>query len=222
VYLFLEFYTEDFKRGYVNRLPNWIINVSVISFILSACVSSMPVTAPPVETTNLPPGRFGTTSIEARGSSGIRGMLTAKDNGNGTTTLSINLDRAGEFNPWGIYATGDCQNGVPENTRPVFSLPDVESGKKEETVETETYRSVPGELIVIIYGLRQMAPSKWWPVATWGRRLQGTWYQQYPRRPNAIPSSLVLLQSHPQTPGWRSARRAIPTRTSISLTQMLQ
>jgi len=113
----------------------------------------MAATAPPIEVTIPPPGRFGITSIEARGSSGISGTLTAKDNGNGTTTLSINLDQAADFNPWGIYATGNCQNGVPENTRPVFSLPDVESGKKEETVETEIYRTFPGDLIVIIYGI---------------------------------------------------------------------
>ncbi len=127
--------------------------MSVIGFILNACVSSMPATAPPVETTNPPTSRFGITSIEAIESSGIRGTLMAQDNGDGTTTLSIELDHAGDFNPWGIYATGDCQNGVPENTRPIFSLPDIESGKKEETVETETYRTFPGDLIVIVYGI---------------------------------------------------------------------
>jgi len=153
VYRFLEFYADDFKRGYVNRLLNLIIIVSVISLILKACVSSVPATVPPVKTTNSPPGRFGVTSIEAVEASGVSGTLTAQDNGNGTTTLSIELEHAGNFNPWGIYATGDCQNGVPENTRPVFSLPDVESGKKEETVETETYRTFPGDLVVIVYGI---------------------------------------------------------------------
>jgi Tol biopolymer transport system component len=142
-----------FKRGDVKHPLSCIVIVSSISFILNACAPSLTETLSPVQTSKPPVGRFGNTRIEAVNTSGISGSFAAHDNGDGTTTLSIQLDHAGDFNPWGIFATGDCQNGVPDNTRPVFSLPDVESGTKQETVETETYKTVPGDLIVIIYGI---------------------------------------------------------------------
>jgi hypothetical protein len=137
----------------VNRLPVLLTKVFLASFILSACApADSPAPTPPTNTANAR-DRFGTTKVAAVRSSGISGTFTAKDNGNGTTTLSIRLDRAEDFNPWGLFSTGDCQNGVPENTRPIFSLPDIESGVKEETVETVTYASAPGNLIVLVYGM---------------------------------------------------------------------
>jgi len=100
-----------------------------------------------------PNSRFGTFNIEAVQSSNINGVLTVTDNGDSTTLLSVQLNQATDFHPWGIYNTGDCASGVPIDTRPIFSLPDIENGIKEETVETEVYKSTPGNLIVIIYGI---------------------------------------------------------------------
>jgi WD40-like Beta Propeller Repeat len=98
--------------------------------------------------------RYGIVNIEPVQSSGVSGTFMAKDNGDGSTAISVQLNQVSDFNPWGIYNTGDCLNGVPVNTRPVFSLPDIESGHKEETVETEAYKSTPGDLIIIIYGIK--------------------------------------------------------------------
>ena len=33
---------------------------------------------------------------------------------------------------------------MPENTRPIFTLADIENGQKEETVETDAYNSIGG------------------------------------------------------------------------------
>ena len=97
--------------------------------------------------------RFGIVPLEPVRDSGVAGTFTALDNGDGTATINIQLDKTADFNPWGIYATGDCVNGVPENTRPIFTLPDIEGGSKEETVETSAYAFAPGDLIVVIYSL---------------------------------------------------------------------
>jgi TolB protein len=43
---------------------------------------------------------------------------------------------------------------VPENTRPIFTLPDIEAGSKEETVETAAYALAPGNLIVLVYEIK--------------------------------------------------------------------
>src|SRR6185503_14060738 len=66
--------------------------------------------------------RFGIVPLEPVRDSGVAGTFTALDNGDGTTTINIQLDKTADFNPWGIYTTGDCVNGVPENTRPIFTL----------------------------------------------------------------------------------------------------
>ena len=100
-----------------------------------------------------PQSRFGTIPLEPYQNSGITGTFTAQDNNDGTTTLTVQLDQAADFNPWGIFSIGDCQSGVPENTRPIFTLPDIEAGTKEETVETPAYASAPGNLIVVVYGI---------------------------------------------------------------------
>ena len=106
--------------------------------------------------------------------SGVAGTFTAKDNGDGSTLLSIQLHQASDLNPWGIYNTGDCVNGVPENTRPVFSLPDIESGAKEETVETNVYQSTPGDLIVIVYGIKPDGSQQMIACARLGLPIAGT------------------------------------------------
>src|SRR5687768_9055895 len=97
--------------------------------------------------------RFGTVPLEPVRDSGVVGTFTALDNGDGTTTLNIQLDQTAELYPWGIYTTGDCVSGVPENTRPIFTLPDIEGGSKEETVETSAYAFAPGDLIVLVYSI---------------------------------------------------------------------
>jgi len=139
---------------------------SVLLFLiitLASCTTSTPTmtTVAPTSTAVIlaTPGlkttsRYGTVNIESVQSSGVSGTFTAKDNGDGSTSVSIQINSAADFNPWGIFNIGDCTNGVPVNTRPVFSLPDIESGHKEETVETEAYKSAPGDLIVIIYGIK--------------------------------------------------------------------
>ena len=126
--------------------------------VLSACAgSTFSEPTSTAEISNTPESalqnRFGTVPLEPVQSSGVAGTFTALDNGDGTTTLNIQLDQAAEFNPWGIYATGDCVSGVPENTRPIFTLPDIEGGSKEETVETSTYAFTSGDLIVLVYSL---------------------------------------------------------------------
>lgn len=136
----------------MNRYLNSTALFLLFTFFLHACAPMMATT--PVPATNTPPShRFGTTKIKAVGSSGIEGTFVAQDNGHGTTTVSIQLSNADHFNPWGIYATGNCQNGVPENAQPVFILPDIEAGKKVETVETGSYQSISGFLIIIVYGI---------------------------------------------------------------------
>ena len=136
----------------MNRFLHWTILFLLLSLILNACSPNLATTSVPATNTPLS-NRFGTTRIEAVGSSGVDGTFIAQDNGDGTTTMSIQLSNADTFNPWGIYATGNCQTGVPENTRPVFLLPDIEAGKKIETVETAAYQSVSGFLIIIVYGI---------------------------------------------------------------------
>jgi len=126
--------------------------------ILAACSTTTPTlssTTPAASATTSvnPTSRYGTISIEPVHSSGVSGIFTAKDNGDGSTSLNIELNPVEAFNPWGIYNTGDCTDGVPENTRPIFTLPDIENGHKQETVETDAYKSTPGNLIVIIYGI---------------------------------------------------------------------
>ncbi len=106
-----------------------------------------------IATTNTPPLRYGTVKVEAVNNSGISGTFTARDNGDGTTLLEIKLDKSGDFNPWGIYASIDCVSGVPLDQRPIFELPDIEAGQKEETVETPAYESTPGNLALAIYGI---------------------------------------------------------------------
>jgi len=148
------------------RLLKSLISLLLI-FVLPACAGpngskSASTLVPPTssETTVISntaesalQNRFGAIRLEPVQDSGVAGTFTAQDNGDGTTTLNIQLDQTAEFNPWGIYATGDCVNGVPENTRPIFTLPDIEGGSKEETVETSAYAFTPGQVIVLVYGI---------------------------------------------------------------------
>lgn len=130
----------------------WILSLYI--FLLVGCVAPPSrATEVPITADVKPNARYGTFKIESVGSSNINGVLTATDNGDGSTLISVQLNEVAEFHPWGIYNMGDCASGVPIDTRPIFTLPDIENGTKEETVETEVYKSTPGNLIVIIYGI---------------------------------------------------------------------
>jgi len=132
-----------------------------MTLILAACrlpaptITSVTPTSqetPAAVTENaITPSRYGTMDIPSVQSSGVTGVFTAKDNGDGSTSLSIQLNQAAELNPWDIYNVGDCLSGVPMNTQPVFFLADIQNGHKEETVETNTYKSTPGKMIIVIY-----------------------------------------------------------------------
>ena len=142
----------------------------------AATPTFVPTTAS-LATNNIPSARYGSVKVGAVNNSGIRGTFTARDNGDGTTLLEIKLEHAGAFNPWGIYTLTDCANGVHPDQRPIFELPDIEAGQKEETVETSTYASLPGNLTLVVFaiapdGSQQIAacanlgpPSKSAPVA---------------------------------------------------------
>ena len=108
-----------------------------------------------VATSHMPSAsaRYGSVNVEPVNNSGLRGTFTARDNGDGTTLLEIKLEHGGDFNPWGIYTLTDCANGVPLNQRPIFELPDIEAGQKEETVETSTYESLPGNLTLVVFAI---------------------------------------------------------------------
>jgi len=106
-----------------------------------------------VAASEIPSGRHGSVKVEAVNNSGISGTFTARDNGDGTTLLEIKLDNASDFNPWGIYTLIDCASGVPLDQRPIFELPDIEAGQKEETVETSTYESLPGNLALVVFAI---------------------------------------------------------------------
>jgi len=149
----LQFYIPYMERIMCYRLNRRLI-LSLILFVVSGCAAPKSAETQVSSTaTSNPISRYGTFDIKSIGSSNINGVLTATDNGDGSTLLSVQLNEAAEFHPWGIYNTGDCVNGVPIDTRPIFTLPDIENGAKEETVETEVYKSTPGNLIVIIYGI---------------------------------------------------------------------
>ena len=139
------------------RLLKPVISLLLL-IVLAACAGS--TLSGPTATTvvsnaqeSMPQNRFGTVSLEPVRDSGVAGTFTALDNGDGTTTLNIQLNQTTELYPWGIYTTGDCVSGVPENTRPIFTLPDIEGGTKEETVETSAYAFTPGDLIVLVYSI---------------------------------------------------------------------
>ena len=99
----------------------------------------------------IPSARYGLVKVEASNNSSISGTFTAQDNGDGTTLLEIKLDNASDFNPWGIYTLIDCASGVRLDQRPIFELPDIEAGQKEETVETSTYKFLPGNLTLVVF-----------------------------------------------------------------------
>ena len=155
----------------MSRLRTCSFGILVLSLLLTACTSFdstvepvTTITAEPVVTRAASPtaissassvsvqARFGTIKLESVQSSGVSGTFTARDNGDGTSLLNIQLDGASDSNPWGIFALGNCNTPVPENQRPIFDLPDIEMGHKEETVETAAYKLYPGNLIVVIYG----------------------------------------------------------------------
>ena len=151
-----------YRKTKRNRLLRFRSDLLFLIIMLAACdapaqkTSMTPTSLVTASTTASisPARRYGRVNIEAVQSSGVSGAFIAKDNGDGSTAISVQLNQVSDFNPWGIYNTGDCINGIPVNTRPVFSLPDIESGHKEETVETEAYKSTPGDLIIIIYGIK--------------------------------------------------------------------
>ena len=119
----------------------------------SASPTLLPTT---LAASEIPLGRQGSVKVEAVNNSGISGTFTARDNGDGTTLLEIKLDNASDFNPWGIYTLVDCASGVPLDQRPIFELPDIEAGQKEQTVETSTYESLPGNLALVVF---EIAPD---------------------------------------------------------------
>ena len=127
-----------------------------LPILLTTCTASAPakdLTPTSTASTSMPKGRYGTFNIPQIHSSGISGTFIARDNGDGTTSLSIQLTPAADLNPWGIFNIVDCVNGVPENTRPIFTLADIENGQKEEPVETDAYKSAQGNLFVVVYGI---------------------------------------------------------------------
>ncbi len=127
-----------------------------VLLITSAC-SPIPQSVVPTKLsmtpTNVAVARYGPVKVESVNNSGISGTFTARDNGDGTTLLEIKLDNASDFNPWGIYASIDCANGVPLDLKPIFELPDIEAGQKEETVETSTYESLSGNLALVVFAI---------------------------------------------------------------------
>jgi len=139
------------------RLLKPVINLLLLIALAACAGSALSGPTATAEISNTPEGalqsRFGTVPLEPVQSSGVAGMFTAHDNGDGTTTLNIQLDQTAELYPWGIYTTGDCVSGVPENTRPIFTLPDIEGGSKEEIVETSAYAFAPGQMIALVYRL---------------------------------------------------------------------
>ena len=112
-------------------------------------VPSTPVVL--MATSLLSTSRYGTVELPAVHSSGVTATFTAKENGDGSTSLRVQVRPADPLNPWGIYNVGDCVNGIPVNTLPIVLLADIENGHKEETVETATYKSAPRNLIVAIF-----------------------------------------------------------------------
>ena len=132
--------------------------VCFVLVVIVACTDTAPATS--IQPTSAVIGtitslelisRYGTFSVPSVNSSGVTGTFTAKDNGDGSTSLSIEITPSEKLNPWGIFNVGDCIHGAPMNTRPIFTLADIENGQKEEIVETGTYKSTPGNLIAIIY-----------------------------------------------------------------------
>jgi len=147
----------------MSRLLTSLVGLLLV-FVFTACTGPkltstpvLPISSATALASNTPSSvlqnRFGIIKFEPFQNSDVSGTFTARDNGDGTTTLNIRLDHTTGFNPWGIYATGDCVSGVPENTRPIFTLPDIEAGSKEETVETSAYAFAPGNLIILVYGI---------------------------------------------------------------------
>ena len=138
---------------------NRLITIFLL-LVLAACTTSTPtkisisVASPATATVSVPStSRYGVINIPSVHSSGVTGTFTANDNGDGSTSVSIQITPAADLNPWGIFNMGDCVSGVPENTRPIFTLADIENGHKEEMVETDAYKSAPGNLIVVVYGI---------------------------------------------------------------------
>ncbi len=117
---------------------------------LAATPALLPTTTA-VAGSRIPSARYGSVKVEASNNSSISGTFTAQDNGDGTTLLEIKLDNASDFNPWGIYTLIDCASGVRLDQRPIFELPDIEAGQKEETVETSTYKFLPGNLTLVVF-----------------------------------------------------------------------
>ncbi len=89
--------------------------------------------------------------MQEMNSSGISGTFTATDNADGTTTLVIELRNANDLHPWGIYVLDNCEGGVPPNQDALFFVPDIENGRKEEAVETQAFKSAPGNLVVVVF-----------------------------------------------------------------------
>ncbi|MEP6895057.1 MAG: hypothetical protein ABI986_05565 [Chloroflexota bacterium] len=164
-----------------------IISALLLFSMINACGSEKTVLTKPTTSatrTASPPSRFGTFPLEPYQSSGVSGTFTARDNNDGTTILTIHLDQDSDFNPWGIFSIGDCQNGVPIDTRPIFTLPDIEVGNKEETVETPAYASAPGNLIIVVYGIAADGSQKMVTCNDLGLPLNVAEAQPIPTPPN--------------------------------------
>lgn len=132
--------------------------VSVATRISSPTLAPLPTsTAEPVATASPTSvrvsARYGTIRLESVEGSGVSGTFTARDNGDGTTLLNVQLNKAADSNPWEIFALDNCGIPVPENQRSTIDLPDIENGRKDETVETAAYGNYPGSLIVVVYGM---------------------------------------------------------------------
>ncbi len=179
---------------------SWMRQDCILSVASSAGTQAMT----PSVTSSAPRGRFSTFPLDAIQPSGIGGIFTASDNGDGTTTFDVQLDRADNFNPWGIFALSDCHNSVALNQRPVFTLPDIENGHKKETVETSTYKLFPTSLSVVIYGISPDNSQRMVACANLGSPLASETSSMPQITPSAAPDCAI-----PHTPSLEGSWLAI-------------
>ncbi len=103
-----------------------------------------------------------TVRLEAQNKSGIDGTAMLKDNGNGTTTISIKLNntRANSMHPGHLHE-GTCKGTIPTIRYP---LEDVMDGKSETTVKAPLERLLSEELYINLHPSHE----KLYPVITCG------------------------------------------------------
>lgn len=152
------------------RHRNYLALALIALVFLAACTDTtgapnITITQPPVAdaTRSRPPvnitaqplagtsARSGTVQINEINHSGITGTFTATDNHDGTTTVRIELQHADPIHPWGIYALASCAEQVANDQKPIFFLPDIEDGRKDETIETQPFQAFPKNLVALIY-----------------------------------------------------------------------